>query len=306
MNSYLDIQPDIASAIKNGDPVVALETNLITYGIPYPDNIPFARDFEQLIRDNGAVPALTAIMDGKLKIGLKDAELAEIAVPDIVPKASRRDLPQLVASGKPGSTTVATTMIIAEMAGIKVFCTGGIGGVHRGGEDTLDISADLQELARTNVAVLSAGAKSILDIGLTLEYLETMGVPVVGLRTSDFPAFFSRESGFGVDVCYETEAEVAQMIKTKWDLGLRGGVVIGNPIPEEYSLDFHEMEMVIQQALVDANQQGVKGKQVTLFMLGKLKELTGGDSFAANLQLLYNNARNSAKLAIELAKLYSA
>ncbi len=305
MNTYLDIQPDIASAIKNGDPVVVLETNLITYGIPHPDNIQFARDFEQLIRDNGAVPALSAIMGGKLKVGLNDTELAEIAVPGVISKASRRDIPQLIASGKPGSTTVASTMIIAEMAGIKVFCTGGIGGVHRGGERTFDISADLQELTRTNVAVLSAGAKSILDIELTLEYLETMGVPVIGLRASEFPAFFCRESGFGVDVRYETEAEAAQMIKTKWDLGIRGGVVIGNPIPEEYSMDFNEMEQVIQQALVEADRQGIKGKQVTLFMLGKLKELTGGDSFAANLQLLYNNARNSAKLAIELAKLYN-
>ena len=306
MNSYLSIQPDIASAIKNGDPVVALETNLITYGIPYPDNIKFARDFEQLIRDNGAVPALTAIMGGKLKVGLNDAELAEIAVPNVVPKASRRDMAQLIASGKPGSTTVASTMIIAEMAGIRVFCTGGIGGVHRGAERTFDISADLQELARTNVAVLSAGAKSILDIGLTLEYLETMGVPVIGLRTDEFPAFFSRKSGFAVDTRYETEAEVAQMIKAKWDLGMNGGIVIGNPIPEEYSLDLEEMDKVIRQALIEADQLGIKGKEVTLFMLGKVKELTAGESFAANLELLYNNARNSAKLAIELAKLYNA
>ena len=305
MNSHLAIQPDIASAIKNGDPVVALETNLITYGIPYPENIQFARDFEQLIRENGAVPALTAIMGGKLKVGLNDVELAEIAVPNSVPKASRRDMPQLIASGKSGSTTVASTMIIAEMAGIKVFCTGGIGGVHRGGERTFDISADLQELARTNVAVLSAGAKSILDLGLTLEYLETMGVPVIGLRTDDFPAFFCRESGFGVDVRYETEAEVAKMVKAKWDIGIRGGVVIGNPIPKKYSLDFDEMEKVIQMALIEADQQGVKGKQVTLFMLGKLKELTDGNSYSANLQLLYNNARNSSKLSIELAKLYN-
>jgi pseudouridine-5'-phosphate glycosidase len=305
MNAYLDIQPNIASAIKNGDPVVALETNLITYGIPHPDNIQFARDYEQLIRDNGAVPELTAIMGGKLKVGLNDAELAEIAVPGVIPKASRRDIPQLIADGKPGSTTVASTMIIAEMAGIKVFCTGGIGGVHRGGERTFDVSADLQELARTNVAVLSAGAKSILDIELTLEYLETMGVPVVGLRTGEFPAFLCRESGFGVDIRYETESEAAQMIKTKWDIGIRGGVVIGNPIPEEYSMDFNEMERAVQQALAEADRQGVKGKQVTLFMLEKLKELTSGDSFAANLQLLYNNARNSAKLAVELAKLYN-
>lgn len=305
MNPYLTIEPEIAAGLKNGGPVVALETNLITYGVPYPDNIQFARDYEQLIRDHGAIPALTAIMGGKLKVGLSDDELAEIAVPELVPKASRRDMPQLIASGKPGATTVASTMIIAEMAGIKVFCTGGIGGVHRGGERTLDISADLQELARTSVAVLSAGAKSILDIGLTLEYLETMGVPVVGLRTSEFPAFFCRESGFGVDVRYESEADVARMVKSKWDMGIGGGVVVGNPIPEEYSMDFNEMEKVIQQALVEADQQGVKGKEVTLFMLAKLKELTKGDSFAVNLQLLFHNARNSAKLAIELANLYS-
>ncbi|MBI9042866.1 MAG: pseudouridine-5'-phosphate glycosidase [Anaerolineaceae bacterium] len=304
MNIYLDIIPEISSAIDAGEPVVALETNLITYGIPYPDNIQFARDYEQLIRDHGAVPALTAIMDGKLKVGLSDDELAQIAVPANSPKASRRDMPQLIANKQIGATTVASTMIIAEMAGIKVFCTGGIGGVHREAQKTFDISADLQELAKSNVAVLSAGAKSILDLPLTMEYLETMGVPVIGLRTSSFPAFFCRESGLAVDHRCETEAEVARIIKAKWDMGIKGGIVIGNPIPEEAAMDYDEMDSVIQQAIKEADRLGVKGKEVTLFLLAEIKKLTDGSSFTSNLELLYHNARNSSKLAVELSALY--
>jgi pseudouridine-5'-phosphate glycosidase len=304
MNQYLSITEEIKGAIDQLDPVVALESNLITYGIPYPDNIQFARDFEQFIRDNGAVPALTAIIDGKLQVGLSDEELARIAVPSETPKASRRDIPLLIASKKSGATTVASTMIIAEMAGIKVFCTGGIGGVHRGGQETFDISADLQELAHTNVAVLSAGAKSLLDLGLTLEYLETMGVPVIGLRTDRFPAFFCRKSAFGVDQRVETEAEVAKIVKTKWDMGLRGGLVIGNPIPESASLDYKEMDAVIEQAIEECNKKGITGREVTLFLLERIKELTKGVSFESNLELLNNNARNSSKLAVELSRLY--
>jgi len=304
MNTYLSVLPEIESAIANGDPVVALETNLVTNGVPYPENIRFARDIDQLVRDHGAVPALTAIMDGKCKVGLTDAELAAIAIPGVNPKASRRDIPQLIASKKPGSTTVAATMIIAELAGIRVFCTGGIGGVHRGAQQTFDISADLQELARTNVAVLCSGAKSILDIGLTLEYLETMGVPVIGLRTSSFPAFFCRESGFGVDYRCETEAEVARVIKAKWDLGMRGGLLIGNPIPEEFALDYNEMEDVITEAIAEADRQGIRGKQVTIFLLEKIKEMTAGISYTSNLELIRHNARNSARIAVELSKLY--
>jgi pseudouridine-5'-phosphate glycosidase len=304
MNEYLSIKEEIQEAIDRNNPVVALESNLITYGIPYPDNIKFARDYEQLIRDNGAVPALTAIIDGKLKVGLNDDELARIAIPDETPKASRRDIPLLIATKERGATTVASTMIISEMAGIKVFCTGGIGGAHRGAQETFDISADLQELAHTSVAVLCAGAKSLLDLGLTLEYLETMGVPVIGLRTDSFPAFFCRDSGFGVDWRCDTEAEVARIVKAKWDMGIKGGIVIGNPIPEKDSLDYEEMDAVIEKAIVEADKNGIKGREVTLFLLAKIKDLTKGVSFESNLELLYNNARNSSKLAVELSKLY--
>ena len=304
MKEYLSISPEIMDALENNDPVVALESNLITYVVPYPNNIEFAKKYNQLIRDNGAIPAITAIFDGKLKVGLSDDELEQIAIPEKTPKASRRDIPQLIANKQPGATTVASTIIIAEMAGIKIFCTGGIGGVHRNATETFDISADLHEMARTDVAVISAGTKSILDIGLTLEYLETLGIPVIGMRTNQFPAFFCRDSKFGVDYRCETEAEVAKILKAKWDMGINGGVVIGNPIPDEASLNYEEMEILIERAIKDANKNGIKGKDVTFYLLGKIKEFTHGRSFTATKDLLNNNAVISSKIALELSKLY--
>ena len=303
LEKYLDIKPEIAEALKNGQPVLALESTILSHGFPYPENKEFAKEVEKIVRAEGVVPATTAIIGGKLKVGLTEDELMFMCNPVDVGKVSRRDVPVYLETGKAGATTVATTMLIAAMAGIKVFATGGIGGVHRGAEKTMDISADLQELANTPVAVVCAGAKQVLDIGLTLEYLETMGVPVLGYGTEDFPAFYCRKSGFGVDYAAKDAAEVARIIKTKWDLGLKGGLIIGNPIPEEYELDFDEMEAVINKAIDEANEQGIRGKYITPFLLAKSKDLTGGESFRSNTQLAYNNARVAAKIASELAKL---
>lgn len=299
---YLDIQPEIKEALAKGKPVVALESTIISHGMPYPENLDFAKKVEQLVRDCGAIPATTAILNGKLKVGVTAADLDTLAKPG-VDKASRRDIPMLLASGKPGATTVASTMIIAAAAGIKVFATGGIGGVHRGAQETFDISADLQELAHTNVAVVCAGAKSLLDIGLTLEYLETFGVPVLGVDTDDFPAFYCRESGYKVDHNAKDAKEIASILKTKWEVGLDGGVIIGNPIPVEYALDFDEMDAIITKAVDEANAKGIKGKETTPFLLSKIKDLTEGVSFASNLQLAYNNAKVASAVAVELSKL---
>lgn len=303
LKKYLSITDEIASAIKDGKPVVALESTILSHGMPYPENVEFANNVEKIVREAGAIPATTAIIDGKLKVGLNADELMLMCKAENIGKVSRRDVATYIATKQNGATTVATTMMIAEMAGIPIFATGGIGGVHRGAQQTMDISADLQELAHTNVAVVGAGCKSILDIGLTLEYLETMGVPVLGYKTDDFPAFYTRKSGFGVDYNLPDAKTAAKILKTKWDLKLNGGVLIANPIPEEYSLDFDEMENVINNALKLADEQGIKGKETTPFLLANIKDMTKGESFASNLQLAYNNAKVASEIAVEYAKL---
>ena len=297
MNKYLDIQPEIKAALDAGKPVVALESTILSHGMPYPENLDFAARVERVVRDNGAVPATMAIIGGKMKVGLSEADLKVMCEAHDVGKVSRRDVPVYIASGRTGATTVATTMLIAEMAGIRVFATGGIGGVHRGGEVTMDISADLQELAHTSVAVVCAGAKQILDIGRTLEYLETMGVPVLGMGTDEFPAFYCRRSGHKLDYACSGPEEAAAILNAKWGMGLKGGVLIANPIPEEYGLDFDKMEGVIQQALSAADEAGVHGKDITPFLLAKVKDLTGGESLASNIQLALNNAKVAAQIA---------
>jgi len=300
MKNYLSFTPEVEHALEHDLPVVALETTIISHGMPYPQNVHTARQVEDIIRANGAVPATIGIMDGKVKIGLSDRELEEFATNKSVEKVSRRDFPYILSTGKIGATTVAGTMIAAELAGIQVFATGGIGGVHREGELTWDVSADLTELAQTNVAVVCAGAKSILDIGRTLEYLETHGVPVVGYKCSDFPSFYSRESGFGVDFRLDTPKAVATLMDTKWKLGLNGGLVIANPVPTEAALDHNEIEAVIQQALQQAKENGITGKAVTPFILDKVKQLTGGKSLETNIALVKHNAEVAARIAVAL------
>jgi pseudouridine-5'-phosphate glycosidase len=300
MEKYLEYSQEVLEAKKNNVPVVALESTIISHGMPYPQNVQTAKEVEDIIRKNGAVPATIAILDGKIKIGLSDEELEMLATRKDIEKASRRDLPYLVATKKNGATTVAATMICAELAGIEVFVTGGIGGVHREAEVTMDVSADLQELAQTNVAVVCAGAKSILDIGLTLEYLETHGVPVVGFGTEILPAFYTRTSPFQVNVQVEDEKEAASMIRTKWELGLKGGVVIANPIPETDALEEEFINGVIESALKEAKENEIAGKNVTPFLLAKVKELTEGRSLEANIALVKNNADVGSKIAVQL------
>ena len=303
MNKYLDISPEVKAALDEGRPVVALESTIISHGMPYPKNVETALLVEQTIRDNGAVPATIAVIGGRLKAGLSHEEIEYLGKTGRgVAKASRRDLPALVARGADGATTVTTTMIIAHMAGIKIFATGGIGGVHRGAEVTMDISADLEELAQTPVMVVCAGAKSILDLGLTLEYLETHGVPVIGYGTDELPAFYTRRSGFGVDYRVDSPAELAAMFRAQRDLGYKGGMLVTNPIPEEYSMDKAVIDKAIDEALAQAKVQGIHGKETTPFLLAKVVELTGGDSLDSNIQLVLNNARVAAKTACELAK----
>lgn len=303
MKQYLDVLPEVQRALDANQPVVALESTILSHGMPYPENVTFAGEVEKVVRAEGAVPATAALIGGRIKVGLTPTELELMCKAEDVGKVSRRDMATYLALGKNGATTVATTMICAAMAGVKVFATGGIGGVHRHGEVTMDVSADLQELKQTPVAVVCAGAKQILDIGRTLEYLETMGVPVLGNKTADFPAFYCRKSGFGVDYAAKDEAEIAAIIKTKWDLGLQGGVLIGNPIPEEYALDYDYMESVIEQALAEADDRGIRGKDITPFLLAKIKEITAGVSFASNVQLAYNNARVAARISKALCQL---
>lgn len=298
MKSYLTCTDEVRQALENNQPVVALETTIISHGMPYPQNIEMAKQVEQIIRDNGAVPATIGIMNGKIKIGLTEQELEEFATNKSVAKVSRRDFPYILASGKIGATTVAGTMIAAQLAGIRVFATGGIGGVHREGEITWDVSADLTELAHTSVAVVCAGAKSILDLGRTLEYLETHGVPVVGYQTDQFPSFFARESGCGVDFRLDTPEEVAALMDTKWKLGLEGGLIIANPVPEADALNHQEIEAVIQQALSEAKENNITGKNVTPFLLDKVKQLTGGKSLQTNIALVKHNAEVAAKIAV--------
>ena len=304
LNKYLDIAPEVQKALDEGRPVVALESTIISHGMPYPQNVETALNVEKIIRENGAVPATIAVIGGRLKAGLSEAEIDYLGkTGTAVAKASRRDLPVLVAEGKDGATTVTTTMIIAHMAGIQVFATGGIGGVHRGAQQTFDISADLEELAHTPVMVVCAGAKSILDLGLTLEYLETHGVPVIGYGTEELPAFYTRKSGFGVDYELDTPAELAKAFHVKRELGLRGGLLVTNPIPEEYSMDKAVIDKAIAEAVEDAKKDGIHGKATTPYLLAKIKDLTGGDSLDSNIQLVFNNARLGAAAAVELAKL---
>lgn len=301
MNKYLSISPEVQAALEQNKPVVALESTIISHGMPYPQNVQTALLVEQTIRDNGAVPATIAIIGGKLKAGCTAEEIEYLGKQGrAVKKASRRDLPVLVANGMDGATTVTTTMMIAAMAGIKIFATGGIGGVHRGATTTMDISADLEELAQTPVMVVCAGAKSILDLGLTLEYLETKGVPVIGYQTDELPAFYTRQSGFGVSHRAETPKELADIFRTKLELGIKGGVLVTNPIPEEYSMPADVINLAIEQALTEANDKGISGQQVTPFLLAKIKDITGGDSLDANIQLVLNNARLAAQIAQEL------
>ena len=303
MNKYLDVAPEVAQALAEGRPVVALESTIISHGMPYPKNVETALLVEQTIRDNGAVPATIAVIGGRLKAGLSREEIEHLGKAGRgVAKASRRDLPALVARGADGATTVATTMIIAHMAGIRIFATGGIGGVHRGAEFTMDISADLEELAQTPVMVVCAGAKSILDLGLTLEYLETKGVPVIGFGTEELPAFYTRKSGFGVDYRVDSPEELAAIYAAQRELGYRGGMLVTNPIPEEYAMDKEVIDAAIERALEEAKEQHIHGKETTPFLLAKVVELTGGDSLESNIQLVLNNARLAARTAAELAK----
>ena len=303
MNKYLDISPEVREALATGKPIVALESTIISHGMPYPKNVETALLVEQTIRDNGAVPATIAVIGGRLKAGLSKEEIEYLGKTGrAVAKASRRDLPALVARGADGATTVTTTMMIAYMAGIKIFATGGIGGVHRGAEVTMDISADLEELAQTPVMVICAGAKSILDLGLTLEYLETKGVPVIGYGTDELPAFYTRKSGFGVDYRVDSPEELAAMFSAQRELGYKGGMLVTNPIPEEYSMDKAVIDAAIEEALAQCKAQGVHGKETTPFLLAKVVELTGGDSLESNIKLVLNNAKLAARTAAELAK----
>ena len=300
MQSFLLFSPEVAAARTAGKPIVALESTIISHGMPYPQNVHTAREVEQVIRDAGAVPATIAIIKGKICVGLSEDQLETLgSSPDAI-KVSRRDLPYVLAQGRLGATTVAATMICAELAGIEVFVTGGIGGVHRGAETSFDISADLQELAQTSVAVVCAGVKSILDIGLTLEYLETHGVPVLAVGQPGFPAFFTRDSGFKADFQLDSPEEQAAFIRTKWQLGLKGGVVVSNPVPAESAMAPDEIDAIIHQALQEAQQQAVTGKQVTPFLLARIKELTGGRSLATNIALVKHNALVGARLAVAL------
>ena len=297
MQAFLQFSPEVQAARAAGKPVVALESTIISHGMPYPQNVQTAREVEDVIRAAGAVPATVALIDGRICVGLADDQLERLGTARDALKVSRRDLAYVLAEKKLGATTVAATMICAALAGIEVFVTGGIGGVHRGAETSFDISADLQELARTNVAVVCAGVKSILDIGLTLEYLETHGVPVVSVGQPGFPAFFTRESGFNADFQLDTPQEQARFIRTKWQLGLTGGVVVSNPVPEASSMKNEEIDGIIAQALREADEQGVKGKAVTPFLLARIKDLTGGRSLATNIALVKHNALVGARLA---------
>lgn len=303
LNKYLDVAPEVQQALAEGKPVVALESTIISHGMPYPQNVETALAVEKIIRDNGAIPATTAIIKGRLKVGISKEEIDYLGKKGLdVTKTSRRDIPILVAKGEDGASTVATTMILASLAGVKIFATGGIGGVHRGAETTMDISADLEELGMTNVMVVCAGAKSILDLGLTLEYLETKGVPVLGYQTEELPAFYTRKSGFKVDYRMDTPKELADAFTAKLDLGLRGGMLVTNPIPEEYAMDYDTINKAINDAIEKMNELGVKGKETTPFLLNEIQLITGGNSLNSNIQLVYNNAKLAAQIAVEMCK----
>jgi len=307
MNALLDIHPEVADALHQGRPVVALESTIISHGMPWPQNLETALRVEAAVREHGAVPATVAVIAGRLRAGLAHDDIENLARQGLaVPKASRRDLPFLVAAGETGATTVAATMIVAALAGIRIFATGGIGGVHRGAAASFDISADLQELARTSVAVVCAGAKAILDLKLTLEYLETQGVPVIGVGTDELPAFYSRASGLQVNRRLDTPAQIARVLHAKWAAGLRGGVVIANPIAAEHEIPHERIESFIRQALQEAQQQGVEGAAVTPFLLARVSELTDGASLVANIELVLANARLAARVAAALCALEAA
>ncbi|WP_432454237.1 MULTISPECIES: pseudouridine-5'-phosphate glycosidase [unclassified Agarivorans] len=299
LNSFLDIHPEVAAALAANQAVVALESTIISHGMPYPKNVETALQVSATVREEGAIPATIAIINGRLKVGLEKDEIELLGKAGLsVTKVSRRDIPFVVAAGQHGATTVAATMILAAMAGVKIFATGGIGGVHRGAQQSFDISADLEELSQTNVAVVCAGAKSILDLGLTLEYLETNGVPVIGYQTDSLPAFYTRESDFKVDYRLDSAQQIADVLKAKQQLALQGGAVIANPIPEQYAMPKASIDAAIEQALQEAEQQGISGKQSTPFLLARVCELTGGDSLESNIQLVLNNARLGAAIAI--------
>ena len=298
LENYLDIQPEVAQALANNQPVVALESTIISHGMPYPRNVETALLVEQTIREQGAIPATIAIIGGRLKVGLDREQITHLGKAGTeVTKVSRRDIPFIVAGKKDGATTVAATMILAAMAGIKVFATGGIGGVHRGAQETFDISADLQELANTDVAVVCAGAKSILDLALTREYLETQGVPIIGYQTDSLPAFYTRQSEHSIDYRLESAEEIALALKAKWEMNLKGGVVVANPIPEEFAMPPEAITQAIETALKEADEQGIFGKESTPFLLARVCELTGGNSLDSNIQLVLNNARLGANIA---------
>ena len=303
-DQYLDILPEIENAIARGKPVVALESTIISHGMPYPKNVETAKEVEQMVRDNGATPATIAILGGRLKVGLNDQELEYLGKSGLsITKASRRDIPFIVSKGTDGATTVAATMIISALAGIKLFATGGIGGVHRDGENSMDVSADLNELSNTNVSVICAGIKSILDIGRTLEYLETLGVPVVGYQTDHVPAFYARSSGYSVDYRADTAKEIAASLKAKYYLNLHGGALITNPVPEKHALDPKDIEKTIHEALEEMNKCGITGKDTTPFLLARIAEQTVGESLETNIKLVLNNAKLAAEIAVEYGKL---
>lgn len=301
MRPHMRISEEVAVALDARRPVIALESTMIAHGLPYPSNLECAIECERIARDEDVVPATIAVIGGSLAVGLSDPEIELLASGASIPKASRRDLPLLIAQGSTGATTVAGTIAIAAMAGINVFATGGIGGAHRGAERSFDISADLEVLSSTSVAVVSAGAKAVLDIGLTLEYLETRGVPVLGFQTDRFPGFYTLDSGFGVDARLDSVEDVASVLQAKWETGLHGGVLVANPIPEQHALDPDAIEKVIQSALAEAREKGVRGKAVTPYLLARIHELTGGASEVANKSLIWSNVRLASRIAKALA-----
>ena len=302
LNEFIDIHPEVENAIENKEPIVALESTIISHGMPYPKNVETAFMVEETVRSNKAIPATIAIINGRLKVGLTNEEIEFLATNEEVKKVSRRDLPITIAQQLSGSTTVASTMIIASLARIAIFATGGIGGVHRGAENSMDISADLEELAKTNVCVVCAGPKAILDIGLTLQYLETKGVPVIGYKTSELPAFYSSESGFDVDYKIDSALEIAEILKTKWNLLIDGGVLVANPIPIAFELETSVMDEAIKQAIIDADNENITGKEITPYLLSKVNEITQGKSLDANIKLIQNNAALAAKIALHYSK----
>ena len=302
LNEFIDIHPEVENAIENKEPIVALESTIISHGMPYPKNVETAFMVQETVRSNKAIPATIAIINGRLKVGLTNEEIEFLATNEEVKKVSRRDLPITIAQQLSGSTTVASTMIIASLARIAVFATGGIGGVHRGAENSMDISADLEELAKTNVCVVCAGPKAILDIGLTLQYLETKGVPVIGYKTSELPAFYSSESGFDVDYKIDSALEIAEILKTKWNLLIDGGVLVANPIPIAFELETSIMNGAINQAIIDADNENITGKEITPYLLSKVNEITQGKSLDANIKLIQNNAALAAKIALHYSK----